>query len=152
MVTYRRWEQKDIPLLIRLRLAQLKEEGVSGDEGALQKSLSAYYRRHLEDGSFAAFLAEENGEAVGSSGMSLAEKPPYYSNPTGKIGLLSGMYTLPAFRRRGIAKKLLSLAVEEARRWGCGAVQITASDKGVLLYESFGFQKNENFRQYVISL
>ena len=38
--------------------------------------------------------------------------------------------------------------VEEARAYGCGTVQITASDMGVLLYTNFGFVKNGNFMQY----
>ncbi len=38
--------------------------------------------------------------------------------------------------------------VEEAREYGCGCVQITASDMGVLLYTDFGFVKNGNFMQY----
>ncbi len=39
---------------------------------------------------------------------------------------------------------------EEVRKYGCGTVQITASDMGVLLYTDFGFVKNENFMQYKI--
>ena len=50
--------------------------------------------------------------------------------------------------RRGIARELLSRVVEEARAYGCGCVQITASDMGVLLYTDFGFVKNGNFMQY----
>ncbi len=58
------------------------------------------------------------------------------------------MYTDPEYRRLGIARELLSRVVEEARSFGCGAVQITASDMGVLLYSDFGFRKNGNFMQY----
>ena len=39
-------------------------------------------------------------------------------------------------------------AVDEARRYGCGAVQITASEMGVPLYADFGFVKNGRFMQY----
>ena len=60
------------------------------------------------------------------------------------------MYTKKPYRRQGIAKALLSKIVAEARAWGCGTVQITASDQGVLLYEDFGFQKNANFLQFQI--
>ena len=42
----------------------------------------------------------------------------------------------------------LSMVVDEARAYGCGVVQITASDMGVLLYSDFGFVKNGNFMQY----
>lgn len=45
-------------------------------------------------------------------------------------------------------KQLLSRVVEEARNYGCGTVQITASDMGVLLYTDYGFVKNGNFMQY----
>ena len=88
---------------------------------------------------------------IGTSGMSFVEKPPYYSNPTGKIGLLSSMYTNPAYRRQGIARKLLDHVVEEARTYGCGAVWITASEMGVLLYTAYGFEKNGRFLQYTLS-
>jgi GNAT superfamily N-acetyltransferase len=58
------------------------------------------------------------------------------------------MFTKKEYRRRGIAKHLLSLVIDEARKYGCGTVQITASDMGVLLYTDFGFVKNKNFMQY----
>ena len=80
--------------------------------------------------------------------MSFVEKPPYFGCPTGRIGLLSSMYTNPDYRRQGIARELLRRVVEEARAYGCGTVQITASDMGVLLYSDFGFVKNKNFMQY----
>ena len=57
------------------------------------------------------------------------------------------MYTLPAWRRQGIARDLLCRVVGEARSRGCGAVQITASDAGVPLYRSIGFAPNANFLQ-----
>ena len=90
----------------------------------------------------------DGGRIVATSGMSFVEKPPYFSCPTGKIGLLSGMFTEPEYRRRGIARELLSRVVDAARAYGCGAVQVTASDAGVLLYGDFGFKKNGNFMQY----
>ncbi|MBR5953691.1 MAG: GNAT family N-acetyltransferase, partial [Pseudobutyrivibrio sp.] len=58
------------------------------------------------------------------------------------------MYTDPEYRRRGIAKELLDRVVKEARNYGCGTVQITASDMGVKLYSAYGFIHNENFMQY----
>ena len=94
------------------------------------------------------WLAMDEGRIVGTSGMSFVEKPPYFSCPSGKIGLLSSMFTLKSHRRQGIARELLSRVMEEAREYGCGAVQITASDMGVLLYTDFGFVRNSNFMQY----
>ena len=132
---------------IRLRINQLREEGAKEDID-LVPALKDYYNRHMADGTFVSWLAVEDGKIIGTSGMSFVERPPYFSCPSGKTGILSSMYTDPNHRRRGIAKELLSRVVEEARNYGCGSVQITASDMGVLLYTDFGFVKNGNFMQY----
>ena len=76
------------------------------------------------------------------------QKPPYFGCPSGRIGLLSSMFTNPNYRRKGIAKELLSRVVSEAKEYGCGTVQITASDMGVKLYTDFGFKHNGNFMHY----
>ncbi len=146
-MTYRKLTAEDLDPFIRMRIAQLREEGAR-EELDLVPALKDYYRRHLKDGTFVSWLAVDGEKIVGTSGMSFVEKPPYFSCPNGRIGLLSSMYTDPAYRRRGIARELLGRVVEEARAYGCGSVQITASDMGVLLYSDFGFQKNGNFMQY----
>ena len=104
----------------------------------------------MADGTFVSWIALDDDKIIGTSGMSFVEKPPYFGCPNGKIGLLSSMYTSNEYRRKGIAKELLTRVVKEAENYGCGAVQITASDMGVLLYTDFGFRKNGNFMQYNI--
>ncbi len=146
-ITYRKLEEKDLETFIRMRITQLREEGATEDLD-LVPALMDYYHRHMADGTFVSWLAVDDDQIVGTSGMSFVEKPPYFGCPTGRVGLLSSMYTDPACRRRGIAKELLRRVVEEAREYGCGSVQITASDMGVLLYTDFGFVKNGNFMQY----
>ncbi len=146
-ITYRRLTESDLETFINLRITQLREEGAT-EELDLVPALTDYYHRHLADGTFVSWLAVDGNKIIGTSGMSFVEKPPYFSCPSGRIGLLSSMYTYPDYRRQGIAKELLRRVVEEARSYGCGSVQITASDMGVLLYTDFGFVKNGNFMQY----
>lgn len=146
-ITYRKLTKKDLDTFIALRINQLREEGATEDMD-LQPALRDYYDRHMTDGTFVSWLAADGDRIVGTSGMSFVEKPPYFSCPNGRIGLLSSMFTAKEYRRQGIARELLSRVVEEARVYGCGAVQITASDMGVLLYADFGFVKNGNFMQY----
>ena len=148
-IEYRKLTEKDLDAFIRMRITQLREEGAT-EEYDLVPALQDYYRRHMADGTFVSWLAVDGERIVGTSGMSFVEKPPYFSCPTGRIGLLSSMFTDPDYRRRGIAKELLHRVTEEARAYGCGCVQITASDMGVLLYTDFGFVKNGNFMQYKI--
>jgi len=146
-IVFRKLIQDDLDVFIKMRINQLQEEGAVPNLD-LKPQLYEYYIKHLENGTFVSWLAIDDRKIVGTSGMSFVEKPPYYSNPYGKIGLLSSMYTLNEYRRKGIAKELLDRVVNEAKDYGCGAVQITASDVGVLLYKDYGFKKNENFMQY----
>ncbi len=146
MIVFEKLTEERIDTFIRMRIRQLREEGAT-EEIDLVPALQDYYSRHLADGTFVSWLALDGDRIVGTSGMSFVEKPPYFGCPSGKIGLLSSMFTDSEYRRRGIAKELLSRVVEEARTYGCGTVQITASDMGVLLYTDFGFKKNGNFMQ-----
>ncbi len=147
MIEYRKLTLDDMDTFARMRIRQLREEGATGDEDLLP-ALLAYYGRHLPDGSFVAYLALDGETIVGTGGVSVVEKPAWFGCPTGRIGLISSMYTHKAYRHRGIARRLLTLVTEAAREQGCGAAWVTASDMGVPFYESCGFVHNGNFMQY----
>ena len=143
---YRHLEEKDLDTFIEMRIVQLREEGAE-DDIDLAPSLRDYYNRHMADGTFFSWIAEDQGVIIATSGISIVEKPPYFGCPNGRIALLSSMFTDKNYRRKGIAKELLRRVTDEAREKGCAVVQITASDMGVLLYTDFGFVKNNNFMQ-----
>ena len=146
-IEYRKLSEKELDVFIEMRINQLREEGAK-DDIDLKPALLDYYKRHMKDGTFVSWLALDGNNIIGTSGMSFVEKPPYFGCPSGKIGLLSSMFTNPNYRRNGIAKELLSRIVNEAKQYGCGTIQITASDMGVKLYTDFGFEHNGNFMQY----
>ena len=146
-IRYKRLTEKELNTFIHMRINQLREEGAK-EEIDLVPALNEYYTRHMADGTFVSWLALDEGNIIGTSGMSFVEKPPYFGCPSGKIGLLSSMYTDLEYIRRGIAKELLSRVIDDAREYGCGTIQITASDMGVKLYTDFGFVHNGNFMQY----
>ena len=146
-IKFRRLTENELETFIEMRINQLREEGAKEDFD-LKPALKDYYNRHISDGTFISWLATENDVIIGTSGISIVEKPPYFGCPSGKVGLLSSMYTNPDYRRMGIAKELLNRIVSEARQQGCGTIQITASDMGVKLYTAYGFVHNGNFMQY----
>lgn len=152
-IEYRKLTANDLDEVIRLRIDQLTEEytaegKIPPENVDLESALRDFYERHMADGTFVSWLAFDGDRIIGTSGMSFVEKPPYFTCPTGRIGLLNSMYTDPAYRRIGIARELLHRVVEEARANGCGTVHVTASDMGVKLYTAYGFKHNDNFMQY----
>ena len=146
-IEYRRLTEMELDTFMEKRIHQLREEGAKEDID-LVPALKDYYQRHMAEGTFVSWIALDGNTMIGTSGMSFVEKPPYFGCPSGKVGLLSSMYTDPAYRRKGIAKELLSRVVADAKEYGCGTIQITASEMGVKLYTDFGFVHNENFMQY----
>ena len=146
-IEYRKLSEKELDVFIEMRINQLREEGAKEDID-LKPALMDYYMHHMKDGTFVSWIAVDDGRIIGTSGMSFVEKPPYFGCSSGKMGLLSSMFTNLDYRRMGIAKELLHRVVEEARDYGCGTIQITASDMGVKLYTAYGFVHNGNFMQY----
>lgn len=152
-IKYQKLSESELETFIDMRINQLAEEYTSEGREVpkgvdLKSALLDYYHRHMADGTFVSWLALDGDKIIGTSGMSFVEKPPYFTCTSGKLGLLSSMYTNPDYRRMGIAKELLDRVVNEARKYGCGAVHITASDMGVKLYTAYGFKHNGNFMMY----
>ena len=111
---------------------------------ATPESVAEIYREMEKNSDYRTYVAEADGKVVG---LAAAVKVLAVGHPGGYIKM-NGIGVLPEYRRRGIARELLRRVIAEARAYGCGTVQITASDMGVLLYTDFGFVKNGNFMQY----
>ena len=115
-IVYRKLTKAELEIFINIRITQLTEEytntGRSVPEGVdLKTALRDYYLRHMAEGTFVSWLAMDGDKIIGTSGMSFVEKPPYFACPSGRLGLLSSMYTDPEYRRKGIAKELLHRVV-----------------------------------------
>jgi GNAT superfamily N-acetyltransferase len=152
-IVYKKLTENELDQIIEMRIDQLTEEYTSEGKTVpenvdLKKSLMDFYTKNMAAGTYVSWLAFDGDKIVGTSGMSFAEKPPYFTCPTGRLGILSSMYTNPDYRRMGIATQLLDRVVKEAKDYGCGTIYITASNMGVKLYESYGFKQNGNFMQY----
>lgn len=91
-IRYKRLTEKELNTFIHMRINQLREEGAK-EKIDLVPALKEYYTRHMADGTFVSWLALDEENIIGTSGMSFVEKPPYFGCPSGKIGLLSSMFT-----------------------------------------------------------
>jgi GNAT superfamily N-acetyltransferase len=151
-IVYKKLSENELNMIIKMRIDQLVEEYTSEgrtvpEDVDLEPALMDFYKRNMAAGTYVSWLAFDGDKIVGTSGMSFAEKPPYFTCPSGKVGILSSMYTDPDYRRLGIATNLLDKVVNEAKDYGCGTNYITASNMGVKLYEAYGFKHNGNFMQ-----
>lgn len=62
-------------------------------------------------------------------------------NENGAWQMIFGVNTIPDYRNKGFAGKLLRTAIDDAKRSGRKGLVLTCKDKLVHYYASFGFEK-----------
>jgi GNAT superfamily N-acetyltransferase len=136
----------DLDELIRLRLDFLEEVGSlkSGvDCGELCAAMRDYMTRKMPSGEFLAWVAESEGAIVATSGVTLFERPPNGANPAGLEAYLSNMYTLPAWRGRGLGTALVETIVAHLKATRVRRVWLHATEQGRPVYAKAGFVPSE---------
>lgn len=133
---------QDVETLVRLRIEMFREMGwLTGSvtEADLITASREYFSAMIPARRFFAWLAADDGKIVGSSGLIFLCKPPTPDNMSGREGYIMNMYTLPEYRRRGVATALLGECVRFARSMGAGRLSLHASSLGKPVYQKFGF-------------
>lgn len=141
---YRKADAYDAPCLADFRKRLLLEEG-ERPTADIDGELSKYFQDSLRNGSFVAWLAQEESDIVASGGVCFYQLLPAYANPTGRVAYVTNMYTLPTYRRKGIASHLLELVIAEARERGYATVRLHASADGRPIYKRAGFVDAEGY-------
>ena len=143
MLSYRKANLNDVEALAKTRSGFLLEVGEFKDASevhAIEAANSAYFQDALANESFIAWLALDDDKIVATSGLTFSSIPPTPRWPNGKAAHIMNIYTLPAYRKRGIAKELLTRIIEEANTRGCSKIELNATEAGKPLYQSCGFQ------------
>ena len=129
--------------LIALRMAYLAAdfgELVPDDEAAIRAALPSYFGRHLDCDLFAFVALAEDGAIASIALLLVSEKPANPRFVNGHIGTVFNVYTVPEYRRLGLASKVMAKLVSFARKQGLDLVELNATDEGYPLYRSLGFE------------
>ena len=147
----------DIPTVVDYRGRMLRELGWS-DESRLEQVAplaEEYLRQQFASGGCTGFVAEKPA-ASGSGAAEIVATvvvvwqsvPPSPRNLAGRQAYVLGMYVVPEYRRRGIAKALMEATVACATASGVPAITLHASDPGRALYEQLGFHPAPEMRLF----
>ena len=133
---------KEIEELVELRLAYLQEDlgEISEDDlQGLQEALPQYFRKHLNQDLFV-YIAREEEEIFACAFLLVVEKPMSPMFMTGKTGTVLNVYTKPEYRKKGYAKQLIKILLDDAKTNELSVVELKATDDGYHLYKSVGFE------------
>ncbi|HEV8574393.1 MAG TPA: GNAT family N-acetyltransferase [Dehalococcoidia bacterium] len=148
--TIRRATPDDIETLVEMRLKMQREihaDEMEVDWTALQETCRRYFAETLPTQQFVAFVAQAEGRIIATSGLSFVSRPPSATSNLQSEGYVTSMYTLPAWRGRGVATALLNAAIEHAKYHGARLVFLHTSDAGRPVYEKLGFAEYPRYMQ-----
>ena len=135
---------EDVPELVNLHFMAISEtNGVDPDQRTpeFESMVRKYFEDSLADKSYFGAVAEVDGKLVSNNGLVLYRKPPAFKGTTGIVGYVTNVYTLPEFRKRGIAAELMKLLAAYAKEAGAGKIHLGTTDEGRGLYEKIGFKE-----------
>ncbi|MCI5752015.1 MAG: GNAT family N-acetyltransferase [Oscillospiraceae bacterium] len=146
MITYRKAQPADMETILMLRMEYLTETHPELEQeiaDKIRRQIPGYFQEHLNR-DIVVYLAEEDGKAAGCVFFVLINKPASPLFITGKTGTLMNVLVLPEYRRRGIGKELVRMAVEDGKRWDLSYIELRSTKCGYPLYKSSGFEEDKS--------
>ncbi|HET9986557.1 MAG TPA: GNAT family N-acetyltransferase [Longimicrobiales bacterium] len=146
MVTIRVVTPEDVPLLVGLRTEFMREmrgpvRAAAEPPELLAEAAAAYFARAVPSGQYRGWFAvDAEGDVVAMVGCFFLERPPMETPVRLVEGRIVNVYTRPAWRGQGIARRLLEEAIAFARANDVRRLRLGATDAGRPLYESLGFR------------
>lgn len=140
---YRVTDANDIDMLMDVRLSMLRIVNDLPADYIFDDELVVSSRRYFLEGDQTTVVAVNDGRCVACASMSYIEIMPTFSHSSGKRAHLMNVYTEESYRRRGIARQLVNMLIEDARVHGATEISLDATESGRPLYESVGFKASE---------
>ena len=142
-------QKSDIPQLTQLRIDFLKvgQPDMSEEtEKTLKANITAFFEKHLNKDSVV-FIARDDsadGKIVSIAILNIIEKPANTSYIHGRVGEVNSVYTIPEYRRRGIALQIIKNLVKYSKENQIDRVDLKATKMGAPVYLKAGFEITED--------
>lgn len=106
-------------------------------------------RDYFTNGAQTTVLAFDGENAVGCATICYVQVMPTFSHPTGKRAHIMNVYVREEFRRRGIAREMMKMLLDEAKSRGVTQITLDATESGRPLYQALGFKSSEEFMELI---
>jgi len=131
----------DVDELVRLRQLMFDSMGVVAPDPGWVESCRRHVREQLGTEALYGAVVDHPDEtgAVASGLVEFQRRVPGAQNVRGRTAYVSSIATDEAFRRRGAARAVLVLLLDEVRQRGVEVVDLHATAVGEGLYRELGF-------------
>ncbi|MDE5793139.1 MAG: GNAT family N-acetyltransferase [Muribaculaceae bacterium] len=141
-------EAKDIDTLMSWRAEVICHVFGELPTQTLLEANRMYYENHIADGTHVAFVASYDGVECGCGAVCFTDELPSPDNPTGRCAYLMNIYVREAFRKHGIAHRVVSHLIDVAKKRGCGKIYLETTADGKSVYSSLGFKDMPDMMKY----
>lgn len=130
--------------LVEIRLTFLKElhSFSPEEEEELRTKLTVFFNASLNKTLFC-YVIEQNDKIISSVFLLVSEKIPVAAKETGRFGTILNVYTCPSYRKQGLSRKNLKVAIKESRNHELDKLILAATESGYPLYKQFGFKETQ---------
>ena len=145
----RRATLHDRDTLVRHRIRMFEDMGSLGepdtDAAAMATAFDAWLEDLMPSNGYVAWLVDahhDDGgvETVAGAGATIIPWPPGPRWGGTRLAFVYNVYTEPAFRGRGLARRVMAAIHEFCRGEGIGSIALNASTFGQPLYEALGYR------------
>ena len=143
MIEFRIATAGDIDLMMSSRLEMLHVVNDLSGDYEFSDELIDYSRDYFLNGDQTTVLALDGQTVIGCASMSYMTIMPTFSHPTGKRAHLMNVYTNSNYRRQGIARRMVTMLIDDAWEKGATEISLDATESGRPLYESLGFKDSK---------
>jgi GNAT superfamily N-acetyltransferase len=117
---------------------------------AMMDLLAPILRTMLARGDYIGWLAvTDDGAVAAGAGVHIRPLLPRPETLVGREALVVNVYVQPAYRRQGLARRLMEAIIAWSRERGIERVALHASSMGRPLYESLGFAPSNELVLYL---
>lgn len=140
----RRATSKDLPLLVQHRRMMFEEMARPTEEdlSVLDASYREWAREMMKQRLLHGYVVETSrGKPAASGCVWLREMQPSPGHPAGMIPYVLSVYTVPEFRRKGLASMIVEEAMGWGRKHGYHRILLHASSTGRMVYSNLGWKR-----------
>jgi ribosomal protein S18 acetylase RimI-like enzyme len=141
--------ESDLEAIVHHRRAMFRDMGYADESAldAMSDRFRPWLRRKMEAGEYLAWFALAPDSSIASGlGLWLMDWPPHMVAAGRWRGNILNVYTEPAYRRQGMARALMQIALDWCAANQLDIVILHSSDEGRGLYESLGFESTNEMR------
>lgn len=130
----------DIPHIAQQREAMFRDMGIAAEFEGMSAAMHRWLRDAIPAQTYRGWMAQsDTGEVAAGGGLIVIPWPPGPMSMDPRCGFIFNVYTNPAHRQQGLARRLMDAIHAWCRAEGIERVVLNASTFGKPLYETMGY-------------